>query len=87
MEVSHGIGEATDEVCVTSAYAGVAETGTIVTYSGQQNPTTLNFLPPVHIAVLNAVDITGSYEDVWRSCELTWVVKINLRALFHGQLI
>jgi L-lactate dehydrogenase complex protein LldG len=65
MEVSHGIGEATDEVCVTTAYAGVAETGTIVTYSGQQNPTTLNFLPPVHIAVLNAVDIMGSYEDVW----------------------
>lgn len=65
MEVSQGIGEATDEVCVTSAYAGVAETGTLVTYSGQQNPTTLNFLPPVHVAVLNAADITGSYEDVW----------------------
>jgi len=66
MEFSQGIGEATDEVCVTSAYAGVAETGTIITYSGQQNPTTLNFLPPVHVAVLNAADITGSYEDVWQ---------------------
>jgi L-lactate dehydrogenase complex protein LldG len=65
MEVSLGTGEATDEVCITSAYAGIAETGTIVTYSSHQNPTTLNFLPPTHIAILNAADITGSYEDVW----------------------
>ena len=31
----------------------------------EQNPTTLNFLPRVHIAVLNTADITRSYEDVW----------------------
>ena len=30
----------------------------------EQNLTALNFLPPVHIAVLNTADITGSYEDV-----------------------
>lgn len=65
MEVKQGIGEAMDEVCVTLAYAGIAETGTLVTYSGKQNPTTMNFLPPVHVAVLCAGDITGSYEDVW----------------------
>ena len=65
MDVSKGIGEETDEVCVTQAFAGVAETGTLVTYSGSENPTTLNFLPPVHIAVLNSSDITGSYEDAW----------------------
>ena len=75
MEVSQGIGEATDEVCVTSAYAGVAETGTIVTYSGEQNPTTLNFLPPVHVVVLNAADITGSYEDVWSKLRRDLVKK------------
>ena len=31
----------------------------------EQNPTTLNFLPPVHITVLNVADFTVSYEDVW----------------------
>lgn len=65
LEVSQGIGEATDEVCVTSAFAGVAETGTLVTYSGALTPTTLNFLPPVHVVVLKASEMVGSYEDVW----------------------
>ena len=31
----------------------------------EQNPTTLNFFPPVYITVLNVADITVSYEDVW----------------------
>ena len=65
LEVSQGIGAESDEVCVTSAFGGVAETGTLVTYSSPENPTTLNFLPPVHIAILNSRDICGSYEDVW----------------------
>jgi len=65
LEVRQGIGEASDEVCVTSAFAGVAETGTVVTYSGAQTPTTLNFLPPVHVVVLRAADMLGAYEDVW----------------------
>ncbi len=65
LDVSQGGGSPDDEVCVTSAYGGVAETGTLVTYSSPENPTTLNFLPPVHIVVLKAKDIDGSYEDVW----------------------
>lgn len=65
LDVSEGVGHEDDEVCVTKAFGGVAETGTLVTYSGPENPTTLNFLPPVHIAVLNVSDIEGSYEDVW----------------------
>jgi len=65
LEVSRGIGHEEDEVCVTSAFGGVAETGTLVTYSGAENPTTLNFLPPVHIVVLKSKDIEGSYEAVW----------------------
>ncbi|HBC07471.1 MAG TPA: hypothetical protein DC046_07790, partial [Rhodospirillaceae bacterium] len=27
--------------------------------------TTVNFLPPVHIAVLRASDISGCFEDIW----------------------
>ncbi|NQW01476.1 MAG: lactate utilization protein [Rhodospirillales bacterium] len=65
LTVSQGVGDAADEVCVTSAFGGVAETGTLVTYSAAENPTTLNFLPPVHVVVLKSKDITGAYEDIW----------------------
>ncbi len=37
--------EATDQVSLTGAFAGVAETGTLLLVSGPQAPTTLNFLP------------------------------------------
>jgi L-lactate dehydrogenase complex protein LldG len=52
-------------VSVAHADAGVAETGTLVLTSGQDNPTTLNFLPEVEIVVLTAADIAGDYETVW----------------------
>ena len=53
---------ASDLVAVTHAFAGVAETGTLVLVSGPDNPTTLNFLPETHIVVLDAKDIVGDYE-------------------------
>jgi L-lactate dehydrogenase complex protein LldG len=54
-----------DEVSLSRAFAGVAETGTLILHSGPDNPTTLNFLPDNHIVILAADDITGSYEEVW----------------------
>lgn len=54
-----------DKVSVTSAFAGVAETGTLVLLSGPHSPTTLNFLPETHIVVLRADRIVGTYEDAW----------------------
>lgn len=54
-----------DETSLSRAFAGVAETGTLIMTSGQDNPTTLNFLPENHVVVLFADDIAGSYEDVW----------------------
>ncbi|NIU78350.1 MAG: lactate utilization protein C, partial [Gammaproteobacteria bacterium] len=41
-----------DRVSVTGAYAGVAETGSLVLLSGPESPTTLNFLPDDHVIVL-----------------------------------
>jgi L-lactate dehydrogenase complex protein LldG len=55
-----------DLVALCSAFAGVAETGTLVLLSGPENPTTLNFLPDTHIVILAAEDIAGDYESVWR---------------------
>jgi len=65
LTVERGRAEAEDQVSVTGALAGVAETGTLVLYSGAERPTTLNFLPDTHIVVLAADRIVGPYEDVW----------------------
>lgn len=54
-----------DAVSVTPAVCGIAETGSLMVASGPGTPYTLNFLPDVHIAVLDASRIVGSYEDAW----------------------
>jgi len=65
LEVAEGRAEGTDRASITRAFAGVAESGTILQVSGQDNPTTLNFLPEVHIVVLEASAIFASYEEAW----------------------
>ena len=65
LEVTTGRAEADDQVSVTHAVAGVAETGTLVLTSGAQAPTTLNFLPDTNIVVLEAAQVVGAYEDAW----------------------
>ena len=52
-------------VVITGAFAGIAETGTLVMVSGPDHPVTLNLLPDTHIVVLREGDIVGGYEDVW----------------------
>lgn len=54
-----------DKVSVTTAFAGIAETGTLLLCSGPDSPTTLNFLPDIHIVLLPAARMVGSYEDGW----------------------
>ncbi len=58
-----GPAEKADEVSVTSAVAGIAETGTLLLTSGKHTPTSLNFLPETHIVVLDSHGVVGSYED------------------------
>jgi L-lactate dehydrogenase complex protein LldG len=65
LQVLTGRAEGTDEVSISKAFAGVAETGTLVLTSGPNNPTTLNFLPETHIVVVRGADVVGGYEDVW----------------------
>jgi L-lactate dehydrogenase complex protein LldG len=50
---------------ISHAFAGVAETGTLVLTSGPDNPTSLNFLPDNHIVVIEAKDLAGDYESIW----------------------
>jgi L-lactate utilization protein LutC len=54
-----------DRVSVTSALCGIAETGTLMLVSGEQNPTSLNFLPDYHIAVLRTDQLVPRMEDAW----------------------
>jgi L-lactate dehydrogenase complex protein LldG len=65
LERRRGRAEPSDETSLSRAFAGVAETGTLILASGPDNPTTLNFLPENHIVLLAAEDVAGNYEDVW----------------------
>jgi L-lactate dehydrogenase complex protein LldG len=54
-----------DVVSVQHAFAGIAETGTLMLPSSPTRPTTLNLLPDTEIAVLASSRIVGPYEDAW----------------------
>ncbi len=54
-----------DMTSVTSAFAAVAETGSLVLLSGPANATTLGFLPDNHIVVLPQDRIVTHMEDLW----------------------
>ncbi|HQS15884.1 LUD domain-containing protein [Reyranella sp.] len=65
LSIRRGRGEGSDQVSVTGAFAGIAETGTVVMASGPDHPVSLNLLPDTHVVVLREGDIVGGYEDVW----------------------
>ncbi len=61
-----------DRASLAVAFAGIAETGTVMLLSSPASPATLNFLPEMHIVILAEQAIVGAYEDAWT----------NLRAAF-----
>lgn len=61
-----GIAEEADQVSLAVAFAGIAETGTLVLHAAPENPTTLNFLPETHIVLLPRSRIAGDYETTWQ---------------------
>jgi len=65
LSIRRGRGLGSDQVSVTGAFAGIAETGTVVMASGPDHPVSLNLLPDTHVVVLRESDIVGGYEDVW----------------------
>jgi L-lactate dehydrogenase complex protein LldG len=64
LEVFHGPSDGHDLAAVSHAFAAVAETGTVVVTSGPDNPTTLNFLPDVHVVVVEAGAVAADFETV-----------------------
>lgn len=77
LELTHGAADPADEVSVSRALAGAAETGTLYFASGAENPMSLAFLPETHIAVVRAENVVGSYEDAWR----------KLRTVYEGGVL
>lgn len=65
LSVSSGRASGAEPVSVTLAFAGIAETGTLMLLSGPSSPTTLNFLPDTHIVLLCADRVVGAYEEAW----------------------
>ncbi len=65
LTVERGRAEAEDTASLTGAFAGIAETGTLMLLSGEDAPTTLNFLPDTHIVLLKASQVVGPYEEAW----------------------
>jgi L-lactate dehydrogenase complex protein LldG len=65
MDVQTGRAQGSDDVGVTHAVAGVAETGTLVLASGHENPVTITFLPETSIIVVEARHLVGPYESAF----------------------
>ena len=72
IEVETGRAQGSDQVSLTGAVAGIAETGTLLLASGAEAPTTLNFLPDNHVVVLKASQVVGAYEDGWDQLRETY---------------
>jgi L-lactate dehydrogenase complex protein LldG len=65
LQFRRGKAEPGDQVSLTPAFAGIAETGTLMLASGAATPSTLNFLPDTHIVVMRAEQVVPTYEDGW----------------------
>lgn len=80
-DINVGPGRRIEPISVTPALAGIAETGSVILLSSSASPTSLNFLPDVHVVVLRASDIVGFAEDVWarlRSENVDWPRTVNI---------
>ena len=70
-----------DKNAVTMAYAGIAETGSLVMLSSAATPVTTNFLPDNFICLLKTADILQDMEALWarmREQQLAMPRSINL---------
>ena len=65
LAIARGRADPSDTVAISVATAGIAETGTLMLASGADNPTTLAFLPEIHVAVVCEDTIVGPFEDAF----------------------
>lgn len=65
LEVEPGAARREDTASVTPCFAALAESGGIVTLSGPDTPSTLNFVPDNHIVLVFTTQVQRHLEDVW----------------------
>lgn len=65
IEVETRVARGDDPVGITGAFAGIAETGTLMLLSGRDTPATVSLLPETHIAVLPVARLVATMEDGW----------------------
>ncbi|HWA41977.1 MAG TPA: LUD domain-containing protein [Hypericibacter adhaerens] len=65
LKLSSGPSDGSDLVALTAAFAGIAETGTLMLTAGPETPTTLNFLPDDCIVLLPLSRLVGPFEEAW----------------------
>ena len=65
LQVETGAARREDTTSVTPCFAALAESGGIVTLSGPDTPSTLNFVPDNHIVIVHASQVMRHLEDVW----------------------
>ena len=63
LAVSRGVARRDDQMSLSLAFAGIAETGTVMLVSGAE--TSLNFLPDYHIVVIESSRLVARMEDAW----------------------
>ena len=63
LHLHEGVATGDDQVGIQFAFAGIAETGTLMLPSGPERPTTINLLPETAIVVLRASHVLGALED------------------------
>jgi L-lactate dehydrogenase complex protein LldG len=64
-KISHNPKDCNEQVAISEARCGIAETGSVVMCSSKETPTSLNFLPLTEIVCLSTQQIYGSYEQAW----------------------
>jgi L-lactate dehydrogenase complex protein LldG len=64
-EIVAGRGE--DEVGVSQAAYGLADTGSVVLMAGPEEPRARSLLPPVHVAILDAEHILPGLPDLFET--------------------
>lgn len=65
LHIEHRAARRDDETSVTPCFAAVAEAGSVVTLSGPDTPSTLNFVPDNHVVVVHAAQVVRHLEDAW----------------------
>lgn len=63
LDLHRGSPRPDDYAGLALAFAGVAETGTLMLASSRTNPTLMNFMPDLHFVALSESRIVAAYED------------------------